>query len=66
MTKKYGPDLKWFDVVCMQKDCFRIKAFKFKSNLEILLKDTPHSKCFLNITSFFPKVFFYSNQTQKN
>ena len=59
MTKKYGPDLKWFDVLCMQKDCFRLKAFKLKNNLALLLKDTEHSKCFLNITAFFPK-------TQKN
>jgi hypothetical protein len=42
MTKKYGADLKWFDVVCMQKDCFKIKVFDFKRNLALIIKNTQH------------------------
>jgi len=38
MTKKYGPDIKWFDIICMQKDCFKIKAFDFKQNIAKILK----------------------------
>ena len=68
MTKKYGPDIKWFDVICMQKDCFKLKAFDFKKNLEILLRGTVHSKCFTSITTFFPKVLlikhFRLNETK--
>lgn len=30
MTAKFGPDIKWFDSIARQKDCFKMKAFDFK------------------------------------
>jgi len=56
MTRKYGPDIKWFDVVCMRKDCFKLKAFEFKANLGVILRNTEHANCANTVAAFFPKV----------
>lgn len=45
MTKKFGPDLKWFDAIAFKKDTFKIKSFDFKQNLTRILSTTEHKNC---------------------
>lgn len=56
MKRRYGNEINWFKVVGGMTVSVSIEAAPFRSNLQQILRNTPHRQCVAGIVEMFAEV----------